>query len=190
MGNALSGTTSPSIAESTLGIIAWTDINDTLATQVNVLAYKHYDQQCAYYPDSAPGLRDKRNVRDGHYAIWGPMHFYTYVNPSNGLPTDANVNRIRGYLTGTQSLAGVDLIKVGAQNNVIPQCAMRVSRSTEMGAMASYAPPNACGCYFESIRGTSSCKTCSTDQDCPAQAPKCNKFGPQIAAGSGYCETQ
>jgi hypothetical protein len=78
--------------------------------------------------------------------------------------------------------AGVDLIALFAQVNLIPQCAMRVQRQSEIGALASVAPNRACGCYFEaSAAGTTSCQSCSGDAQCPSSAPRCNY---------GFCEAQ
>jgi hypothetical protein len=58
---------------------------------------------------------------------------------------------------------------------------MKVKRTTEMGPLAYFAPQNACGCYFESKTGGTSCKTCMTATDCSPTAPVCS---------FGYCEAQ
>ena len=42
-------------------------------------------------------------------------------------------------------------MKIEAQRHVIPQCAMRVKRTQEMGAATPFAPPGACGCYYEKV---------------------------------------
>jgi ABC-type phosphate transport system substrate-binding protein len=164
--------------EGTIGILALTDI-PTDNTTIKVLAYQHYDQTCGYYPDSSPGARDKQNVRDGHYAIWGPLHFIVDTTRANF--TDSK--RVVNYLIGaTAPPGGIDLIGLEAKKNVIPSCAMHVKRDSEVGALQSFAPTNSCSCYFDSVVGkTPSCKVCQGPQDCPSSAPNCS---------FGYCETQ
>lgn len=46
---------------------------------------------------------------------------------------------------------GVDLVQVEAQNNLVAPCAMRVTRTVEIGPLASYAPPGSCACYFDYV---------------------------------------
>src|SRR5262249_34515289 len=74
----MSGSTIP---EGTIGILSSIDA-DVSRLNVKVLAYQHYNQDCAWLPDSTSGSFDKINVRDGHYAIWGPMHFFAKVDAS------------------------------------------------------------------------------------------------------------
>jgi hypothetical protein len=171
-----------STAEQTLGIVALTDVSPALLPQITVLAYKHYDQTCAYYPGSTATSLDLRNVRDGHYALWGPMHFLSKIDTS-GYPVNPNARSVISYLTGTAPPpGGLDLIQIEALNHVIPSCAMRVERSSEVGPLASFAPNNACGCYFEAqATGGTSCQSCTVSSTCPPSAPKCSY---------GYCETQ
>ncbi|MES1179091.1 MAG: hypothetical protein ABUL62_32555 [Myxococcales bacterium] len=172
--------------EQAIGILADTNIDDATASHLRVLAYKDTDQTCGFYPDSSAAAHDKANVRDGHYSLWGPLHFFTFVD-ERGVPKNPTVQRVMSYLIGTaMAPGGIDLIQIEANQNLIPPCAMRVSRSVEMGPLASYAPPGACGCYFEyAATGQSSCKSCTKRSDCPAQAPVCNLSQPV-----GFCETQ
>ena len=81
-----------------------------------------------------------------------------------------------GYLAGTRPTpASVDLIKLEAQRHAIPQCAMRVRRTQEMGPAMPFAPASACGCYYEKIAtGGTGCKPCATSAECPASAPVCS----------------
>jgi hypothetical protein len=149
-----------------------------------VLYYQHYGQTCGFRPDAdpSPSKHDKRNVRDGHYAIWGPIHFVTHVNISTGNPLNAQAKAVIDYLTGAQQApAGLDLISLEAQHHVIPQCAMRVSRTEEVGPLASFLPARSCGCYFDALTSSTECKTCAVNADCPATATRCN---------FGYCEVQ
>jgi hypothetical protein len=178
----VAGVTTQAMAEQTIGIVALTDVSPALLPQITVLAYKHFDQTCAFYPGSTATSVDLRNVRNGHYALWGPMHFLTTID-SNGYPINPNAKSVINYLTGTDPPpGGLDLIQIEALNHVIPSCAMQVQRSSEIGALSSFAPTNSCGCYFEvQATGQTSCQSCAVSTDCPASTPKCSY---------GYCETQ
>jgi hypothetical protein len=172
--------------ENTIGILADTNLDATTANHVTTLAYKDFDQSCGYYPDSTSTAHDKSNVRDGHYSLWGPIHFFTYID-SRGVPQNPNVQRIISYIMGTTvAPGGVDLVQVEAQNNLVPPCAMRVKRTVELGPLASYAPPGSCSCYFDYVStGQSSCTPCAKTSDCPPSAPICNQSFPVA-----FCETQ
>jgi hypothetical protein len=165
-------------APSTIGILAVTNVVGDVPTSINVLAYQHYGQSCGYYPDSSPAGKDKRNVRDGHYAIWGPVHIMSRTQ--GGYPVNPDAKRVVEYWTGTMAPpSGVDLIQVDAVNNLVPTCAMRVQRRTEMGPLSTFSPPNPCGCYFEAQAGQTGCQACTTASSCPASTPTCS---------FGYCE--
>jgi hypothetical protein len=171
-------TTSPK-PEATIGILT-AEVAGASRASLNVLAYQDEGQTCGYWPDSTPTAFDKRNVRDGHYAIWGPLHLLTKV--SGGTPVNPNAADIIAYLTGTKEVVGLDLISLFAKAGIIPECAMHVMRESELGPLSSFAPGKACGCYFESVAtGSSSCDTCATDNECPDAMPKCNY---------GFCEAQ
>jgi hypothetical protein len=172
--------------ESAIGILADTNLDATTATHLTTLAYKDFNQSCGYYPDSTAAAHDKTNVRDGHYALWGPIHFFTYVD-SRGVPQNPNVQRLISYMIGTTvAPGGVDLVQVEAQNNLVAPCAMHVSRTVELGPLASYAPPGSCACYYDYVStGQSQCTPCNKTSDCPALAPVCNQSFPVA-----FCETQ
>ena len=170
--------------QKTLGVLAMPFLNTDpqLPLSLSFLAYKHYGQQCAYYPDSSATSKDKANVRDGHYALWGPVHFLSKLD-SNGNVRNATTKRVIDYLTQVaKPPGGIDLIQFDAQNYLVPSCAMKVKRATEVGPMTPFAPPNACGCYYEQVAtGATSCKTCAGNQDCDKSRPVCSY---------GYCEAQ
>jgi hypothetical protein len=182
----INGLETDSNPEQAIGILADTNIDATTASHINILAYQDSGQSCGYYPDSTATSHDKGNVRDGHYPLWGPIHFFTYVD-ANGVPVNPNVARFLSYVTGTAvAPGGVDLIQIDAQNNLVPLCAMRVTRSVELGPLASYAPAASCGCYYDyQAIGQSTCPSCTKQSDCPASAPVCN-----LSYSEGFCETQ
>lgn len=159
-------------AAKTIGILVAGDADNNRA-QVRLLPFQDSGQSCGYYPDSSPTSLDKQNVRDGHYPIWGPMHFLTR-DPS------ARTERLISYLSGTAAIHGLDLIQVYVQSRVLPRCAMRVTRATDGGRIEAYQPANPCGCYFEKeATGSTRCQGCSTSSECPASAPQCSL---------GFCE--
>lgn len=164
-----------------LGILA-ADVAQDNRSMLQVLAYQDFDQSCGYWPDRDASTNEKINVRDGHYAIWGPLHLLARVTV-NGLPLRAEVRDFIGYMTGTQPAPeGVDLVAVEALHHVVPRCAMRVNRAQEMGPLSSYAPVGSCGCAYEkAANGTTSCLACQSSRDCPSSTPVCSYH---------FCETQ
>jgi hypothetical protein len=145
---------------------------------LNELAYRQYGQDCAYYPNSTATSHDKRNVRDGLYAGWGPVHLIARVN-AEGAPVNSNAGTIINYFIGNTPVPGHDFLSLVISDHLIPQCAMNVSRKAEVGPPSPYLPSPSCACFFDSVVGTTSCQTCAASADCPASAPACNL---------GYCE--
>jgi hypothetical protein len=171
-----------------IGILGTADIDPvsragtpSVPAPIRELAYKHFGQNCGYLPDSAPGTYDKQNVRDGHYAIWGPLHVFTVPTSSSNAAT------VVTYLTGFSQLGTTDVIAAEALAGLVPQCAMRVQRSTEVGDLTPITQTAPCGCYYElsaNPGGTTSCQKCQLTSDCP-NLYTCQTYG---VAGQGYCE--
>jgi len=171
--------------DQTIGILVAGSADPNRST-IRVLAFQDQDQSCGYYPDSTATAFDKYNVRNGHYPIWGPSHFYNRVNGS--VPLKPNAQTFINDLSGITPLPGVDLLALYAQNRVIPLCAMHVQRMSDGANYTPYTPSTSCNCYYDAQAiGQTSCKTCSGPTDCPASAPACNKFNNQPM---GYCEPQ
>ncbi len=179
---AITGSPSP---EDTIGILA-SDVTDKNRNTVRQLAYQAFGQDCAYLPDSSSTAFDKQNVRDGHYAIWGPIHFYAKIG-ANMLPTNPEAANLIGYFNGTVvpplPNGYQDLLKLEITGHTVPACAMKVQRSTEVGPVSSYTPDTPCGCFFDyTATGATTCAACSGDSQCTAAAaPKCRY---------GYCEAK
>ncbi len=167
----------PADSGGAIGILS-TDFADAERSRLRILAFKGTDQDCGYYPDSTLFTKDKRNVRDGHYSIWGPEHFFAAV--TNGIPNAAASALVQRF-----TLARLDqpLLDAIVKSGLVPACAMQVQRSVEMGPVSAFSPEFQCGCYFEAnVPGGSapaSCQVCSGPADCPASTPACN---------NGYCE--
>jgi hypothetical protein len=71
-------------------------------------------------------------------------------------------------------------VKVG----LIPQCAMKVTRSTDGGDLSPYTPPAPCGCYYASQvpvgkAAPTGCAACTTSAECSDGGGTCNH---------GFCE--
>ena len=173
---ALNAAATANNQEKAIGILAM-DVIDTNRSSVKPLALQFKGQTCGYTPDSTITSFDKQNIRDGHYAVWGPIHMLAPAG-SDGKSSNADLQKVIDLLSGMPTK---DLLAVEVTKGVVPDCAMRVSRTGEVGAMASYMPKNSCECaYLSTALGTapSTCKTCTTTStDCPA----CNV---------GYCEVQ
>jgi hypothetical protein len=171
-------------ANQALGILAADYIDSkNLRAQLRVLAFQDSAQSCAVYPDSTASAHDKQNVRDGHYPIWGPLHLLLKVdrfgNPLNASNRQA-VTDIVGYLSGTKVLPnGVQLLDVYAQSGLIPECAMRVTRSKDGGNILPNLPASPCSCVFEAkATGRTSCTPCKVQGDCKSSQ----------TCSQGYCE--
>ena len=169
----------PAQAGAAIGILS-TDFADAERSRLRILAFQGSGQDCGYYPDSTLFTRDKRNVRDGHYPIWGPEHFFAAV--TSGLPSAAASAFVTRFTFPRLDQPLLDAI---VKSGLVPACAMAVTRTAEMGPVSAYTPDFECGCYFEATvpGGTApaTCQVCSGPADCPVSAPACN---------NGYCELQ
>jgi hypothetical protein len=179
-------TTAP---EKTIGILG-EDFYDSSTSgtsnrnSVHALAFRAFKQMKAYWPDSTLSSRDKRNVRDGRYGIWGFVHMV--ANVTAGVPTDAAakyfIDMIQGNLASPPT--GLNSLDITIASHLTPVCAMKVTHDIEGAPSKPYTDPNPCGCYFETAAtGTApaSCKTCSADGDCAGNANGTH-------CRHGYCE--
>jgi hypothetical protein len=161
-------------ADQSIGILS-IDYADKNRGNLRSLYLQAKDQRCGYLPDSNKNSFDKLNVRDGHYGLWGYVHFFTPVGPG-GVPSDAAKALVTRISVSRLDQTLLDNI-IGA--SLVPQCAMKVVRTNEQG---DFGPQNGlqCGCYFDfKTTGKSSCQTCQTSSDCPSDRSACNY---------GYCE--
>lgn len=172
--------TSPS-PEKTIGILG-AEIYDATRDKVKTLAFQAYKQKHAYYPDSTSTSFDKRNVRDGHYTIWSPTVYLAHVD-AQGVPTNARVRYLVDMILSktVTPTPDFDPLEVVISKGLVPDCAMKVTRSFEGGDLSLYTPAEPCGCFFESQVGKpgGECKTCAGDGEC--SGGKCRH---------GYCEAQ
>jgi hypothetical protein len=108
----VSGQSTMANASATIGILSYEGAMQGNAKAVSaagngktvkILPYQHTGQSCGYLPDSTSQSPDRINVRQGRYAIWGPLHFIVNVDAS-GYPTGHNPDAIAtvlNYFVGT-----------------------------------------------------------------------------------------
>jgi hypothetical protein len=166
---------------------------------LKTLAYRHYDQPVGFYPDGDPAALDRRNVRDGHYFMWIPLH--ALVRTSGGDPIaaanarldpdgsrraarDASVKTLAYVMTSREAppVRSVDLFGAMKRLGDVPQCAMHVSRANEGASLEPFTPQASCDCAFEAAwpgATPAECQPCRDATECSSSRPSCN---------FGYCE--
>jgi ABC-type phosphate transport system substrate-binding protein len=173
--------------QSVLGIVS-TGEADRDRDFMKVLGFQDSGQKCAYWPDSSLTSFDKKWVRTGEYPIWGPLHMLAAVASAGAEPTNASVKKIVHYFAGSEVPPGGknQIVDLEISTHTIPQCAMKVKRTKELGPYAAYTDANPCGCYFDAHvpGGTvpASCKTCMTNDDCGDAG--------NMTCSYGYCEAK
>lgn len=183
------------LRNSTIGILG-VELYDRQRDVLDLLAYQAEGQRGAYYPDSTPSRRDKRNVRDGHYVPWSYTEYLAYVD-EDGDVINPHVQRLLDIVSGVKEVRiasgddalqsfDMDALQVIAGNGLIPECAMSVTRQFDGSDLSLYTPDNPCGCFFETVQDPevvndpewqASCPTCNETQPCSSGT--CNR---------GYCE--
>jgi hypothetical protein len=164
LGNQLTVST----ARRSIGILG-ADLYDSRTATLKALGFQAIGQECAYTPDtnSNSGLipRDKINVRDGHYPIWGPVHLFTARVGGQSNPTATTFMN----LFGTPRLP-VEMLDAFIDASFVPKCAMMVQRDRELGPLSSAVPPVSCGCHFDARVSASprppGCTPCATNAEC------------------------
>ena len=178
--NTLAQITDLTIAPKAIGIVG-ADFSDLARGNVKVLGFQAHGQRCAMAPDRSLTTLDKINVRDGHYPLWGRIHFYT--------------SRAAGASMAAQTFAfmltrpdlDADILDAFIDASFVPPCAMKVKRESELGALSYESPaPFECSCAFDAhvnpdkTTPPAGCVPCTTNGDCKDPArPSCNY---------GYCE--
>ncbi|MBX3231547.1 MAG: hypothetical protein KIT84_24035 [Labilithrix sp.] len=182
----------------TIGISA-SEIVDINRDVMKALAFQHFGQKVGFYPDSSPGAFNRRNVRDGHYFLWIPLHVLVrtvagdpvaaqnLVLEANGATATARNAAVKllAYVMVNRQEAPVKSVDLfGALKVVgnVPQCAMRVTRAKEGAPLTPFEPSLRCDCAFEAAspgETPAGCQSCTESSTCPASRPTCS---------FGYCE--
>ena len=165
-------------ADSAIGILSASHAEQNRST-LRTLAFQDFGATCAVLPNRTELSHEKENVRNGLYPIWGPVHMLAAVDERRR-PAHPLAAQLIGFITGSLELpATLDLLALQAEENVVPQCAMRVTRTHEMGPVAPYLPAQLCGCaYEEAANGTTDCTPCQSTPQC----------GSGQTCSFGYCE--
>ena len=176
VGRVVSDTTiSP---DTTIGYTS-TEFYDESRDVVRAFKVRGVNQSKAYLPDTDAASTDKINIREGRYTIQGALKLVTQVD-SMGVPTNPGAKKIIDWMQGNPSADPLpfDVNEVYAQRGVVPQCAMRVTKDSDMPVFRRYTDPSPCNCSFDLLAtGKTSCTACS------AAAP-CAKG----QCSHGYCE--
>jgi len=168
--------------EATLGILG-TELYDQRRADIKLLAFKTFGQKFAYFPDSTNASFDKQNVRDGHYLPWSPTPYIAKLMPGTQTIADPNARRIYELVMGTRVGDDVNGLLQVVQSGLIPECAMKVTRSGDGADLSLYDEPAPCSCWFEKNvpQGTTSCTACTVGNDAPCNGGKCRL---------GFCEAK
>jgi hypothetical protein len=171
--------TDPASADKAIGILG-SEVYDRNRAGLRALAFQARGQACAYTPDSNSNLRnvrDKINVRTGQYPIWGFFHFFAAADRSVITPEAA-----QNFVDLFPVQYPQDVLNVAIDTGLVPACAMRVRRKTELGNLEARPPPYPCECYFDARLNVhrSECHECGSNDDCvDPQRTSCNY---------GFCE--
>jgi ABC-type phosphate transport system substrate-binding protein len=186
LATAVGGYTTPAAAIGFLGA----DVYDSNRGTLNALAFAAVGQTQAFYADSTAATRDRQNVRDGHYTMWGYEHMFAYVG-SNGQPTSAAAAKVIGLILGTTTDANVgDYVTVEGTAGTIPLCAMNVQKLNDSPGYLSPATAPTCTCaYVKAATGTApaSCVACGGGSDGGADAAAGGCTGGKTCQ-HGFCE--
>jgi hypothetical protein len=163
---------------SAIGFLA-ADSYDSNRGMLSALAFEAFGQTNAYYADSTASTFDKHNTRDGHYLVWGPEHFFAAAD-ATGKITNTKAASFIGWVNGTVTTPAFNMLDIAGTANVVPQCAMKVTRDQDGGFIRPYTPAAPCGCYWESIAtktaAPAGCTACTADTDCTGGKHCSNKF--------------
>jgi hypothetical protein len=177
----ISGVTTYATPAQAIGFIG-ADAYDPARASLNSLAFAGFGQTQAYYSDSGPSTADRRNVRNGHYVIWGYEHMIATVD-STGAFTNPKANNFIGWINGTKTDPNFDAVTVEGAAGTIPTCAMSVQRAADGGPLSCYAPASTCNCAFEA----------AITKTTPANCTACTGTGTSTCTGGksclhGFCE--
>jgi hypothetical protein len=151
---------------------------DRQRTNLNQIAFQALGQSKAFHADSSTVVADRRNVRDGHYPVWGYMHFMTKTSGGGVSP---RVSNLVAAINGTKTSAGLDGFALALSAGLIPQCAMKVKRSSDGGLLSPYTPSKACHCAFEAHSAQIIPPTCT-----PCASPSACSGG--LTCQHGFCD--
>jgi hypothetical protein len=165
--------------QAAIGILG-SEVYDNYRMSLKALAFKAFGQYHGYLPDAKATTFDRQNVRDGHYHPWSYTH-WLITTDANGMVLNAGAKRVVDLIVGNgvTPAAKFEPIDLIAKVGLVPICAMKVQRSKEGGDFSLSSSDAPCGCYLESLTGTTACTPCMNDNACGGG--KCRR---------GYCEAK
>src|SRR5262249_37704495 len=111
------------------------------------LAFRAFNQKKAYWPDSSLTSRDRKNVRDGHYKIWGYVHML--ATAAGGVASNAKAKFIIDLLQQKSTFTSFDTQDAITDAHLTPVCAMHVTHDIEGGDQKAFSADKPCDCSFE-----------------------------------------
>ena len=168
--NGVASSVSP---ENTIGILG-AEIYENSRDKLNALAFQAYKQRQGVHR-----RLDGRRPRQAQSARW-PLHrLVAHRLHDEGRAAMVCRQSPRARLLVDLILArpvtpdpGFDPLDIVIAKGLVPQCAMKVSRTVEGGPLARYSPPEPCHCYYEQKVGggaPASCQACTADDGCAAR---------------------
>jgi hypothetical protein len=169
-------------ADGAIGILG-ADAYDQHRDSLKVLAFQAKRQLCAFNPDAnsnlAGAIKDKINVRDGHYPIWGTLHFFAATGPDLTPISEAAGLFLPPF--NPNAAVAENVLNAFIDASWIPECAMMVRRDQDLSPLRVNHPVFPCGCLFDAhvnggmLPANSPCKPCESAADChdPAR-PACS----------------
>ncbi|HUJ57413.1 MAG TPA: hypothetical protein VLX92_02940 [Kofleriaceae bacterium] len=173
--SALQTSTNP---EAAIGILG-AEVYDADRSFLTELAFRAKDQYAAYFADSTQTSRDKQNIRDGHYTVWSPT-VWMYNVDANMQPVNVSAQYVVDMIAGkvVTPAPSFDPTVIVADVGLVPDCAMRVTRTFDGGPLSLYHPAEgSCTCKFLDTVDVSQCATCSDANPCATGVCR-----------GGYCE--
>ena len=161
----------------TIGFVAVSEIERNRIAGFN-LAFQAKGQTQAFYANSRVDSTDRRNVRDGHYPLWGYTHV---ISKMTGASLSPQASELIGWIDGTKASTKFDTVSFEASAGLVPLCAMKVKRSSDGGLLSPYSAPQTCHCAFEAFATKAlppDCTPCASASTCTGGA----------SCRHGFCE--
>jgi ABC-type phosphate transport system substrate-binding protein len=190
-GNMATAVAGYSLPQASIGFLG-ADVYDGQRANLNALAFQAVGQTGAFYADSTSGVKDRQNVRDGHYPMWGYEHMMTYVGSDGKTPTSAAAAKVINLILGTATDPNVgDYVQIEGTAGTVPLCAMSVQKLNDSPGYLSAAPtaPTCTCAYVKAASGAApvGCVACGGGSDGGADAAAGGCSGGKTCQ-HGFCE--
>jgi hypothetical protein len=185
MVSTVASATSP---DTTIGYTS-TEFYDENRDIIRALKVRGLNQLNAYLPDTDATSTDKINIREGRYTIQGALKLVAQVDPNepSGVPVNPGAKKVIDWMQANPVSdpalqLPVDINQIYAQRGVVPQCAMRVTKDSDVAVFRRYRDPMPCHCSFQMLATGKTCipgcTACTDSSTCPTGK----------ICSHGYCE--